>query len=457
MKWCADLEDILRKDPEISLAYLYGTQVDKLPHLINKKPKLFSTAYRLLMFIGRQLRSLSLNRTPCRPDAKITVLAFAGTENQMASLVSTIDAVENKGNHVLVLCSKSVKKSDMARDEYVEYRFSILDVLKSWILLLRRVTKLHSELKHVHVFTKKKYFDQFLNSYTFLVYFYGLLEKIKPEYVMIANDHNVSTRCLLVVANFLRIKTIYIQHASVSSVFPPLRMSYAFLDGQAALDIYKECELNDYGRGEEEPLPEIFLTGQKKETKCVVGSDNCVGVAINALDNPERVIDLVANIVEAGKYVYFRWHPAQQVSEVDFYKEAFGKNAKVVISDPALCSTSEYISHISSLVAGNSSIHLEAALAGVSVIYYESSNEDLFDYYGYVKNGVSKHAKSIAELLAILDCKDSDVLPDKCRLKYYSETYGTAWQGQEGRLVAECLIELSAGKAPSEIFGWTSY
>ena len=57
-----------------------------------------------------------------------------------------------------------------------------------------------------------------------------------------SNDHSPANRALLLVAKSKGIKTVYMQHASVSNLFPVLDFDYSFLDGVNAYNIYKEIE-----------------------------------------------------------------------------------------------------------------------------------------------------------------------------------------------------------------------
>ena len=109
-----------------------------------------------------------------------------------------------------------------------------------------------------------------------------------------SNDHNVPNRCMLAVAHHLGIKTVYLQHASVSPIFPALRVNYAFLDGQCALDIYRQCEPNQPNTNRNAPLPKVILSGQKKHVKRSEKSQSTlIGVAFNVLDDAEAGIAFI--------------------------------------------------------------------------------------------------------------------------------------------------------------------
>src|SRR5690606_36287416 len=67
------------------------------------------------------------------------------------------------------------------------------------------------------------------------------LKKHQPKAVVFANDHNDDARAMLLAANKLNIPTVYIQHATVSTAFPPLEFSLSLLEGRDALEKYQQC------------------------------------------------------------------------------------------------------------------------------------------------------------------------------------------------------------------------
>ena len=98
--------------------------------------------------------------------------------------------------------------------------------------------------------------------------------------------------------------------------------------------------------------------------------------------------------------------------------------------------------NVNILIASNSSIHLEAALAGLPTFYDEMSKEVLFtDYYGYVKKGISKRLKKNFSYELVKNSIKRKV-SDRNRqqaIKSYSEKHGKNWQNLEGEL-SELII-----------------
>lgn len=453
MKWIREINEILKDEPEQWLAYIHGQKIDKIPRLTEEKPKYTGLFFRILLFLYYLCSKTALTRKPASSDKKGGFFVYAGSINQMNSLDSTIDALREMNQYVQAVAPrKFINNSDRA-SRYTPYNFSVFDTLCTVELFFIRVTGLYRTLKKRH--NSKSidwYFNNFCKSYAYLVYFYNFFQSSRPDFVITSNDHNVPNRCMLAVAHKLSIKTVYMQHASVSSLFPALRVNYAFLDGLSALQVYRTCESN-IPRISAAPIPEVFLSGQKKKLSSVFECEKeGIGVAINALDRVDDVIHLVRKLSILGKSVVLRWHPAQPADHVKRYSELFKNDLMVSMSDPNKDGVDVFFSKIQYLVAGNSSIHLEASTLGIKSFYYESAKSSTPDYYGYVANGLIPSAGSIDDLLALLEASGNKK-PATERVRYYSATYGTPWFGREGELVADSLVKIkNTGKA-SDCFG----
>ena len=194
------------------------------------------------------------------------------------------------------------------------------------------------------------------------------------------------------------------------------------------------------------PLPKAILSVQKKHIKRLEKSQSTlIGVAFNVLDDAEVGIELINALQDEGQGVRLRWHPGQATSDIKQYRAAFASSQRVSLSDPKKESISDFMGNIGWLIAGNSSIHLEAAIAGVMPIYYELSPPNHSDYYGYVKHGLTQKATSVPEVLKIIEETQDNHTPNAEAVRYYSDTYLTEWDGREGELVSECLKALALG------------
>lgn len=444
--WYKNIKAILKGEPELWLAYLQGQQLENLPHLTGKKSRYRGLSLQLSKFsylLIRRWRPFSSNNI----NYNASYFFFAGTSNQIDSLNSTIDALRKRGAVVIAVAPKNLINCPDREERYTPLTLKFSDLLKTLLLVMIRGPSLYQELKKLHPEAVSGWYADFCFVYAYLCYFQRILSLTLPEFVVTANDHSVPNRCMIAVAHQMGIETAYLQHASVSKFFPALRVNYAFLDGQSALNTYRQCEKNQPDTDRQAPLPKIFLSGQKKSIIRNNDKDiECIGIALNSLDDIDIAIGFISQISDIGYNLFIRWHPAQTEYDIKKIRDLSERESIVILSDPKKEPVSSFLSRITWLVAGNSSIHLEAVLAGVSSVYYELTPVSNPDYYGYVKNGLALEVSSVEEFNNLVKCGMSISSESKDFIRYYSSTYKTEWEGREGELVAKTLESLKEGK-----------
>lgn len=439
MLWFREIRAILAGEPESWLTYLYGQQLHNRPLFTRAKPRHTGFILQVAKFLLVLLRLFRLKQQPeLKCSAKFFV--FADTANQINSLKQTLYSLGELGEKPTVVVNQALLDRANNAKGYILFQLTLMDTLRALFLFANRGVGLYRMVKRIHPVSVDWHFAKFCGVYMYLVYFYRTLSQTKPQFVITANDHNVPNRCMLAVAHYLGIKTVYMQHASVSNIFPALRVNYAFLDGQCALDTYRMCEPNQPCTIRDAPLPKVILSGQKKHLKRGGNNQtNVIGVALNALDDSKAGIKFINALATSGLDIRLRWHPGQSSRDTIKYLTAFSGSVHVTLSDPRQESISEFMEKVGWLIAGNSSVHLEAALAGVMPIYYEFTPADQPDYYGYVKHGLAKSADTVKGVIDLLEKSRSNYSPDRSALRYYSASYFTEWDGREGELVALCL------------------
>lgn len=445
-KWYKTATKILRDEPEIWLSYLQGQQLEKIHHLAEQKSRYSGFPLQLIKYPASLLKNITKlpSHSMSKPE-KCDYYVFAGTNNQLNSLSSTVDALKENKQKVTAVTFESLV-SDERWIDYQPLKLNYSDAAKSLFLMLMRSSELYTDLKNLHPNALKYWYSEFCNVYSYLAYFERVLTENQARCVITSNDHSIPNRCLLAVAHELGIKTAYLQHASVSDLFPALRVNYAFLDGQSALDTYQLCEKNQPNTSRNVPKPKVFLTGQKKvinkgKKNKDISAKN-IGLAFNMLDNIEDVIKLSEQLLALNKGIIIRWHPRQSKNDIEYLKNQLYKVKNISFSDPNSESIDQYFSRTSWMISGNSSIHLEAALAGILPIYYEMSSPSTPDYYGYVKAGLAVKANNLNKIKNIIEQEPLDNKVRDLAIRHYSSTYNTRWEGNEGTLVAECLIAL---------------
>jgi len=422
---------VLQQEPERWLAYLYGQQLENLPHLIKKSPRHTGIVKRFFVFLYFVYNNTRVIKKKKR---SVDFLFYASTDNQKYSLEDTLAILQNRGQPVAAVSGQK------NQDTFEFEPFSVNDVLVGLVLTAVRLPALWRQTRDAHPALRNWYFDLLCQCPIYLVHFNRILRYYRPKKVVVSNDHNPSNRCLLAMAHYLEIKTAYCQHASVSALFPALRVNVALLDGSAALDTYKKCESNRPSGTFDAPRPHVFLSGQKKYLSGRAGGGNGIGLAINALDDPDRVIALIHAL--KGYPVILRWHPRQPFEQIATFKAALSATGHT-FSDPTCEKVDSFLKNLRFLLAGDSSIHLEAALATVQPIYYRFTSTGPNDYYGYVKTGLAKEAKNVCELIRFFESEPEGVSSDlDDPIRYYSFTFGTEWFGREAELAANILMAM---------------
>jgi hypothetical protein len=265
-----------------------------------------------------------------------------------------------------------------------------------------------------------------------------LIKNPQLKMVIMANDHVLITRCLVELTEKYHIKSLYVQHASVTEKFPPLRFDYSFLDGQESLEKYQKIG-NMRGKAFLSGSPRFddffHIENEKKYD---------VGVALNALDSVEKALELCLYLKENySDKIIVRPHAAMVNGMFD--EELFLKH-EIAVSNPIKDLSYVFISDIKVMIANESSIHLDAALMGVPSILYNFSDKEVVDWYSYLKNGLIKKCDSYDDVLERL--ASQPILPTEI-VRYYAASYNTPINGKVGEMIAN-FIKRTLFVSPSE-------
>lgn len=451
----------LRREDETSLSYVYGKILNEggNAYLKNHDTKWKGFFFQTLIFF----RFLLINSVfLCEHPKRTQAFFYAGTANQIKSLIPTVVAMRDKG----IECAAYFESKVICNEaDGIDCRTVVsfcpgvilvalyLFFVKAPILYIR----LRSSGNRVGI---NKFFNHFCQSYVYIPYFTKLLDVVKPDFVIQSNDHNVANRCLRLAAEMLAIKTVYLQHASVTDLFPPLEFDYAFLDGADALEKYVACQrawVPEKGKNTISSNVTIFLSGQKKTitTSRTLDKDFCVGIGVNMMDTFDH-LEVLLNVFDSkGVNCIVRTHPGQSIAFLSKLESYISQRKYVRFSDSKTSSLSDFFGQCRILIAANTGLHLEAAIAGIPTYYYEFSNiSQSPDYYGFVKSGLS--AKLPAKI-ALMTIEEIMGLPASAEarsnvIRRFSDSFGTQWQNREGELVAETLCRMIYGCSLSDIY-----
>jgi hypothetical protein len=275
-----------------------------------------------------------------------------------------------------------------------------------------------------------RFFDFIFYAIGYYEVYRRALRHYRPRAVVFSNDHNDDTRSLLLACQAEGVPTAYVQHASVSTNFPPLGFDLNLLEGQDALDKYRLCG-PVHGRVELVGMPKADAYLNAKNTHPFVRR---VGLACNIHDPLPALTDTLVHLVRDLPELTFtlRPHPSDG--------RDFGPLRQLL---PALQWSSarsenvfDFLLRQDALVAADTSTHLEATLLNVASIYYRFGTNPLTkDYYGYVAQGLVDQAENLGELTNLLRrygrTKPNDLYR---RAVYYNATLGTVNEGRSQAL-----------------------
>lgn len=318
--------------------------------------------------------------------------------------------------------------ADKDRDIYASYprcipilRFQIFHVVKFPFLLAYLMRKKGRQVFRIAPVV--------LKSMGFIEEWSRLLSKAKPQAIIFTNDHNIESRSLLLAAKRLKIRTVYLQHASVSPSFPPLRFGLNLLEGQDSFDKYNAIE-KIQGTVKLVGMPKFdhYVSRRKPKTQI-----HTVGIPYNFNDKIEMVTEMVRSLRSAfpALAVTVRRHPKDR-SDFSIAASIEG----VSESNPKNQSAFEFLVNQDCIIAGNSSIHLEAILLNIPSVYFNfSPGTFIDDYYGYVRNDLSYPASSfnkVHEFIAAFNHSPWDVFQ---RASYYNALVGKPEEDESQNVV----------------------
>lgn len=283
----------------------------------------------------------------------------------------------------------------------------------------------------------RTYFDEFFNTIGYIVTLRRLFKYNHVKMVVMANDHCSYTRALIYVAKELSIKTMYVQHCSVTERFPSLPFTYSMLDGEESLDKYLSIgpsEGSIYVLGN--PRFDIISKYQKKKEVL-----DKIGIASNALDNELMIRKLCVRLQDEGfKDITIRPHPGVP------FDASWYLDRGIEYSDSNKENPFAFLSRMGCVIAGECGIHFDAAMMGVKSICYNMAGQEtkLIDWYSYIKNGLIPYVANFDELMAWLKNLRLNN-NNQSEIQWYNAAYGTQFEGHIGEMLADFICYERAG------------
>ncbi len=298
------------------------------------------------------------------PDKRSRVLLMSATANNRRQLKKVEDALPDMSPQWMeVRAKRSVSQVSYALWEVVRHPSTSIRVL-------RLLSKLMVHKHPMHAIDRARYVVANLMMRR-------ALRQLDPQIVVVSNDHTPACVAIAAAARAQGKPTVYLQHAHVSPLFPPLNFDLNVLDSQAALDIY-EARGPRRGRvifkgidGDSVPL--------RLKAMSEPVSDLTVGVVLNNSRPQAGLFKGLAGLVadERVSHVFVRPHPASPVGWYDDLPE--GVELRMARAPLAVDARNADL-----ILAGNTSAVLEALKAGAPTVLWESIDNVASDYYGFV-------------------------------------------------------------------------
>ncbi|SNC65590.1 hypothetical protein SAMN06265337_1330 [Hymenobacter gelipurpurascens] len=309
--------------------------------------------------------------------------------------------------------------------------------LRRKLLYYAQLPEVYSGLRRTEGAKAWRFFDLIFNAIGYYEVYCRALRHYKPRAIIFANDHNDDARALLLAARACGVPTAYVQHASVSTNFPPLGFDLSLLEGQDALDKYRQCG-PVHGRTELVGMPkaDAFLA-----TKNQTSNVQRVGLACNALDDTSAIAAAVGHLLREFPDLTFtfRPHPGDK-RDFTFLRH---RHPQLQFSDARQQQVFEFLQQQDALIAADTSTHLEATLLNLASIYFRFGNHGITDdYYGYVAHGLVERASTLPQLSELLRrYQQHKPLDLYRRAAYYNATLGTPDEGHSQQRALRLLDE----------------
>lgn len=324
----------------------------------------------IFLFFATFLRALGRYQIK-QKYTKCEILFWSGSQNNDKVLKPIFEQLPTKSNYLS-------KNYGLRTPKYKAYLLSLPYFLKA--LQIWKSTK---------GFDRKTFTACFDNVWLTFGYYrmvLKILKKMNPSMVVIANDHTLHGRTVIICARKLGIKSLYVQHAGIAEFFPPLQMDYAFLDGDIAHQIYKTIDPDNEAKVFEVGSPRFDHISRIRLKRKKTGK---IGIAVNKVDNFNKVADYI-NLMGQNNEFVLRIHPAIKGVQLKEYKMLCHKY-NIRISLPHNDSLENYLNDIDLLLACESYIHFDAVLSGIPS-YYLEINDNFSDHYGFLKENFIEFA-----------------------------------------------------------------
>jgi hypothetical protein len=293
----------------------------------------------------------------------------------------------------------------------------------------------------------------------------SILSSLEIDFMLVLEDMNPLGKARVAVAHSLGIPSAVVQHgfygknvtipytapwAKYNFIWGPgfidhfVRVGFPKEDikitGVTSVDIIFEGKFTKDGLG---PLMDELGVPKGKRIVLWTTVPTYGGILERSLRHYEHDIRGVFKIMkDRPEVLVIKPH---QLESVQTYKEI----AAEVGYSPVICDKhlAELLSASDVVIASNTTVGLQALLAGKPLIMFTSQKEG--DFYGYTDHGVAEPAFSLSELPGALDkALKEDYVPDKKAIEGFLEKYAPKRDGSGMTKVVDYIIEILDEKKP---------
>jgi hypothetical protein len=404
----------------LDLNYLYSNKSLKHLELPKKALPEKGLHIRIIKYFWRLLKAVKNAKRSVYRLSKSQTVFFVKSNNQKLSVEPIVNLIPNA--YVL----DGTEEANQMLPLYMAYLISIP--------FLPFVIATYYRASDYQKSTFPYIFEMYWLTYGYFVVVYWWLKFNKVKAVVVSNDHIMQNRTIVHAANILGITTIYIQHASVTKEFPPLKFSYALLEGMDSLKKYRVDDHSDVN---------IYLIGMIKADKYYAEineskSVHRIGICVNHIDPCDEVEKLIKELRSKFPFVVLvlRPHPGDSKRLTIWKKMA--QKYELVFSDSSTQDAFDFLTGVDSIISGESNILLEATMQNVYAICYDFSKQDM-DWYGFCRNGLVdyySHVSGVKEKVEQLIHAKPNV---RIKAKYYCDTIDTIYDGNATSLAMSAI------------------
>lgn len=281
----------------------------------------------------------------------------------------------------------------------------------------------------------RAFFNKYWRTYGLIIAYELYLRCLSPKAMILTNDHCREPLIVSSICKEKRIPVFFIPHGSFSGETlekNPMYFDFALVSGEDQKTRIEtalpNCKCYMIGR----PLSDSSLLKKNKSLTL-----RQIGVCINPMDNLVNIDKLCDLIMEKTNVtMVIRPHPSMNTSKL----KKIVSSKKIEVSNSISENPIDFLTRVDGIIAGCSSIILDAAEMNVYPIFYDSSRR-YDDFNNFVKRGLADFAANPEDCVKLL--KQASIKKPNVRInaKYYNGTIGTEYDGKSTILAKELIIK----------------